>query len=190
LSDVLFVGAMYAFLVCFLWVCKRLGIFLKSPCTSYSLGRTPKDGRYILYHDACSRGHLIPNLATLLFGARGYSTTYKIVLIEHSPLVLFVSTYAVALSRHVLSSMVDKRLLFMFVFYGGIGSAMGPWRSPKPFIIWIATVVIPASTKLQPSWDITGVLGFLKERIEGDFFGWAAVILFGSFVICGQTCVC
>ncbi|MCB5162340.1 DMT family transporter [Marinomonas algarum] len=113
-----------------------------------------------------------------LLGA-GYSTL-QIVLIEHLTLVLFVSPMLWRY-RHVYRHMSISGFSSLF-FIGGIGSAMGTLAFTEAFQYLNPTVVILLQ-KLQPIVAILLAYWLLKERIEGHFVQWAAVILLGSFVM-------
>ena len=113
-----------------------------------------------------------------LLGA-GYSTL-QIVLIEHLTLVLFVSPMLWRY-RHVYRHMSLSGFLSLF-FIGGIGSAVGTLAFTEAFHYLNPTVVILLQ-KLQPIVAILLAYWLLKERIEGRFLQWAAVILLGSFVM-------
>ncbi|RBO86140.1 DMT family transporter [Marinomonas aquiplantarum] len=113
-----------------------------------------------------------------LLGA-GYSTL-QIVLIEHLTLVIFIAPMLWRY-RHVYRhlSLVSLSCLF---FIGGVGSAIGTLAFTEAFQYLNPTVVILLQ-KLQPIVAILLAFWFLKERIEGQFVQWAAVILLGSFVM-------
>lgn len=113
-----------------------------------------------------------------LLGA-GYSTL-QIVLIEHLTLVLFVSPMLWRY-RHVYRHMSISEFSSLF-FIGGIGSAIGTLAFTEAFHYLNPTVVILLQ-KLQPIVAILLAYWLLKERIEGRFLQWAAVILLGSFVM-------
>ena len=113
-----------------------------------------------------------------LLGA-GYSTL-QIVLIEHLALVLFVSPMLWRY-RHVYRHMSLSGFLSLF-FIGSIGSAIGTLAFTEAFHYLNPTVVILLQ-KLQPIVAILLAYWLLKERIEGRFLQWAAVILLGSFVM-------
>ncbi|MGP4120618.1 DMT family transporter [Psychrobacter aquimaris] len=113
-----------------------------------------------------------------LLGA-GYSTL-QIVLIEHLTLVLFVSPMLWRY-RHVYRHMSISGFSSLF-FIGGIGSAIGTLAFTEAFHYLNPTVVILLQ-KLQPIVAILLAYWLLKERIEGRFLQWAAVILLGSFVM-------
>jgi len=113
-----------------------------------------------------------------LLGA-GYSTL-QIVLIEHLTLVLFVAPMLWRY-RHVYRHMSISGFSCLF-FIGGIGSAMGTLAFTEAFHYLNPTVVILLQ-KLQPIVAILLAYWLLKERIEGQFVRWAAVILLGSFVM-------
>ncbi len=113
-----------------------------------------------------------------LLGA-GYSTL-QIVLIEHLTLVLLVSPMLWHY-RHVYRHMSLSGFLSLF-FIGGIGSAIGTLAFTEAFHYLNPTVVILLQ-KLQPIVAILLAYWLLKERIEGRFLQWAAVILLGSFVM-------
>lgn len=113
-----------------------------------------------------------------LLGA-GYSTL-QIVLIEHLTLVLFVSPMLWHY-RHVYRHMSISGFSSLF-FIGGIGSAIGTLAFTEAFHYLNPTVVILLQ-KLQPIVAILLAYWVLKERIEGRFLQWAAVILLGSFVM-------
>ncbi len=109
----------------------------------------------------------------------GYSTL-QIVLIEHLTLVLLVSPMLWHY-RHVYRHMSLSGFLSLF-FIGGIGSAIGTLAFTEAFHYLNPTVVILLQ-KLQPIVAILLAYWLLKERIEGRFLQWAAVILLGSFVM-------
>lgn len=113
-----------------------------------------------------------------LLGA-GYSTL-QIVLLEHLTLLLFVSPMLWRY-RHVYRHMSTSGFLSLF-FIGGIGSAIGTLAFTEAFHYLNPTVVILLQ-KLQPIVAILLAYWLLKERIEGRFLQWAAVILLGSFVM-------
>ncbi|MBF2719962.1 DMT family transporter [Psychrobacter sp. NG254] len=113
-----------------------------------------------------------------LLGA-GYSTL-QIVLIEHLTLVLFVSPMLWRY-RHVYRHMSISGFFSLF-FIGGIGSAVGTLAFTEAFHYLNPTVVILLQ-KLQPIVAILLAYWLLKERIEGRFLQWAAIILLGSFVM-------
>ena len=113
-----------------------------------------------------------------LLGA-GYSTL-QIVLIEHLTLVLFVSPMLWHY-RHIYRHMSLSGFSSLF-FIGGIGSAIGTLAFTEAFHYLNPTVVILLQ-KLQPIVAILLAYWLLKERIEGRFLQWAAVILLGSFVM-------
>ncbi|MEO9274509.1 DMT family transporter [Marinomonas sp. 5E14-1] len=109
----------------------------------------------------------------------GYSTI-QIVLVEHITLVLILSPILWRY-RHLYRHMSRNSALCLF-FIGGVGSAIGTLAFTAAFQYLNPTVVILLQ-KLQPIVAILLAYWFLKERIEGQFLRWAAVILLGSFVM-------
>ena len=109
----------------------------------------------------------------------GYSAL-QIVLIEHLALVVIVSPL-IWRYRHIFRHLSLNSLLCLF-FIGGVGSAIGTLAFTEAFQYLNPTVVILLQ-KLQPIVAILLAYWFLKERIEGQFVRWAAVILAGSFIM-------
>ena len=109
----------------------------------------------------------------------GYSAL-QIVLIEHLTLVVIVSPILWRY-RSVFRHLSRNSLLCLF-FIGGVGSAIGTLAFTEAFRYLNPTVVILLQ-KLQPIVAILLAYWFLKERIEGQFIRWAAIILSGSFIM-------
>ncbi|MBJ7536245.1 DMT family transporter [Marinomonas transparens] len=109
----------------------------------------------------------------------GYSTL-QIVLIEHLTLVIFTSPFLWRY-RQVFRNLSAVSFGCLF-FIGGVGSAIGTLAFTQAFAYLNPTVVILLQ-KLQPIVAILLAYWFLKERIQGNFVQWAAVILAGSFVM-------
>ena len=104
----------------------------------------------------------------------------RLVFIEH---MILVTLFLPSLLKNRFKFWNEQvSTIFYFFIIGGMGSALATVAFTKAFTLLNPSLVILLQ-KLQPIVVIGLARIFLKEQIRAGFWPWAAVALFGSFLI-------